>query len=95
MTTMALKDGTMAYRTADGGVVLDRKSHIQSSKTTAESSLMALELAAKRFKGQTLIVEGNQEFQQEIARLAKTRGINIRITAPTNKTKEHTNEAEI
>jgi hypothetical protein len=88
-------DGSLTYNTTDGGLVIDRKSHVQSYRTTAGSSLMALELAAKRFKGQTLIVEGNQAFQQEIARLAKTRGINIRITAPMKKTKEHTNEVEI
>jgi hypothetical protein len=87
--------GALHYNTTDGGLVIDRKNHVQSFRTTAESSLMALELAAQRFKGQTLIVEGNQEFQQEIARLAKTRGINIKITEPMKKTKEHTNEAEI
>jgi len=87
--------GALHYSTADGGLVIDRKNHVQSFRTTAESSLMALQIAAERFKGQTLIVEGNQEFQQEIARLAKTRGINIRIAAPMKKTKEHTSEAEI
>jgi len=87
--------GALHYNTADGGLVIDRKNHVQSFRTTAESSLMALQIAAERFKGQTLIVEGNQAFQQEIARLAKTRGINIRIFAPSKKTKKHTNEAEI
>jgi len=87
--------GALHYNTADGGLVIDRKNHVQSFRTTAESSLMALQIAAERFKGQTLIVEGNQAFQQEIARLAKTRGITIRISEPSKKTKEHTNEVEI
>jgi len=88
-------NGALHYNTTDGGLVIDRKNHVQSFRTTAESSLMALQIAAERFKGQALIVEGNQEFQQEIARLAKTRGITIRISEPAKKTKEHTNEAEI
>lgn len=43
-------DGSLTYNTTDGGLVIDRKTHVQSYRTTAGSSLVALELAAKRFK---------------------------------------------
>ncbi len=73
-------NGSISYNTSDGGLVIDRKSHVQAFKTTAQSSVMALELAAKRFKGQTLVVEGTDAFQKEIARLARLRGIKVKLT---------------
>ena len=69
--------GLMTYRTNDGGFVVDRIRHIQALTTTAESTLLALELAAKRYAGQTLIVEGQDAFKADIARLAAERGIKV------------------
>jgi len=74
--------GAITYATSDGGVVIDRSNHIQCYRASAKASLMALELAATRFKGQTLIIEGQESFQKEIARLAAERGISVRFTAP-------------
>jgi hypothetical protein len=76
------KDGSLSYNTADGGLVIDRKTHVQSFRTTAGSSLMALELASKRFKGQALIVEGQADFQNEVARLAGSHGLDVRFADP-------------
>lgn len=76
------KDGSLSYNAADGGLVIDRKTHVQSFRTTAGSSLIALELAAKRFKGQALIVEGQADFQKEIARLAGAHGLDVRFADP-------------
>lgn len=75
-------DGSLTYNTTDGGLVIDRKSHVQSYRTTAGSSLMALELAAKRFNGQALIVEGQDSFQKEVAQLAGMKNINVRFANP-------------
>ncbi|WP_213539917.1 TraI/MobA(P) family conjugative relaxase [Nitrosospira sp. NRS527] len=75
-------DGSLTYNTTDGGLVIDRKTHVQSYRTTAGSSLVALELAAKRFKGQALIVEGQTEFQQEVAKLAGLHKLNVRFVDP-------------
>lgn len=64
------KDGALTYRTIDGGLVIDRKTYIQSQKSTAGAALVTLEIASKKFIGQKLIVEGTQEFKNEIAKLA-------------------------
>lgn len=66
----ARKDGTMAYHTIDGGMVIDRNTHVQAQKATTGAALVALELSSKRFEGQPLIVEGTPEFRDEVARLA-------------------------
>ncbi|AVT59795.1 hypothetical protein OA04_32730 [Pectobacterium versatile] len=42
----AWKDGTMAYSTIDGGMVIDRKTHVQAQKATTGVALLALELAS-------------------------------------------------
>lgn len=76
------KDGTMAYHTVDGGMVVDRTTHVQAQKATTGAALVALELASKRFEGQDLIVEGTTEFRQEVAQLAGMHGLNVRFVDP-------------
>ncbi|MGU2008101.1 TraI/MobA(P) family conjugative relaxase [Pseudomonas aeruginosa] len=78
----ARKDGTMAYSTIDGGMVIDRKTHVQAQKATTGAALVALELASKRFEGQALIVEGTDEFRLEVAQLAGMHGLNVTFTDP-------------
>lgn len=89
----ARKDGTMAYSTIDGGMVIDRNTHVQAQKATTGAALVALELASKRFDGQPLIVEGTDEFRQEVAQLAGMHGFNVRFADPTmEKTRRETAE---
>lgn len=76
------KNGALTYKCADGGIVIDRKNYVQSFKTTAGAAQLALELAAQRFKGQTLIVEGSEEFKNEVAKLAKLHVIDVRFVIP-------------
>lgn len=78
----ARKDGTMAYSTIDGGMVIDRTTHVQAQKATTGAALVALELASKRFDGQPLVVEGTDEFRQEVAQLAGMHGFNVRFADP-------------
>jgi hypothetical protein len=78
----ARKDGTMAYHTVDGGMVIDRATHVQAQKATTGAALVALELASKRFEGQALIVEGTAGFRQEVAQLAGMHGLNVRFVDP-------------
>lgn len=66
----ARKDGTMAYSTVDGGMVIDRNTHVHAQKATTGAALVALEISSKRFEGQPLIVEGSAAFRDEVARLA-------------------------
>ncbi|EMV4490349.1 TraI/MobA(P) family conjugative relaxase [Klebsiella pneumoniae] len=78
----ARKDGTMAYSTIDGGMVIDRKTHVLAQKATTGAALVALELASKRFEGQALIVEGTDEFRLEVAQLAGMHGLKVTFTDP-------------
>ncbi|EKI3398183.1 relaxase/mobilization nuclease domain-containing protein [Salmonella enterica] len=78
----ARKDGTVAYSTIDGGMVIDRKTHVQAKKATTGAALVALELASKRFEGQALIVEGTDEFRLEVAQLAGMHGLKVTFTDP-------------
>ncbi|HEU4854378.1 MAG TPA: TraI/MobA(P) family conjugative relaxase [Nitrosospira sp.] len=82
------KDGSVAYGTADGGLVIDRKAHVQALRTTAGSTLLALELASKRFAGQALIVEGADEFKAEVARLAALHNIHAGPSRTRSKSQD-------
>ncbi|MEP6606462.1 MAG: TraI/MobA(P) family conjugative relaxase [Nitrosospira sp.] len=73
-------NGSLTYRTPDGGFVIDRKTHVQSLRTTSGAALLALELASKRFKGQSLIIEGTAEFKREVTRLAAVHKIELQVT---------------
>lgn len=79
------RNGDVTYKASDGGIVIDRAKHIQCFKTTARSTELALEIALQRFKGQTLIVEGQENFQKEIAMLAARKGIKIQLSNPEIK----------
>lgn len=77
MKPAARRNGVMTYRTADGGMVIDRKTHIQAQKATAGAALVALTLAAEKFAGQSLIVEGTDAFKADVARLAGLHQIKV------------------
>ena len=95
------KNGHVFYQTYDGGVVIDRSNHVQCFRTTTGAAQFALELAAKRFNGQSLVVEGSEEFKKEVARLANIRRVNVRFADPVieqarkNPPKHKPLEAEI
>jgi hypothetical protein len=74
--------GAITYRSTDGGLVIDRKTHVQCLRTTAGSSQLALEIAAARYKGQVLIVEGQEQFKKDVARLAGTYGVKVKFADP-------------
>lgn len=76
------KDGTISYRTVDGGLVVDRKTSIQALKTTKGSTQLAVEIAAKRYSGQALIVEGQEQFRKDVARLAGAYELQVRFADP-------------
>lgn len=78
----ARKDGAVAYSTIDGGKVIDRKTYVQAQRATTGAALVALSLAEKRFQGQPLIVEGSEQFRQEVAQLAAIHGFAVRFADP-------------
>jgi hypothetical protein len=78
----ARSDGTLAYRTADGGLVLERTTHVKAEKATAGAALVALTLAAERFAGQPLAVQGSEPFRQDVARLAGVHRVQVVLADP-------------
>lgn len=88
----ARKNGTMAYRTIDGGLVLDRATHVQAERATAGAVLVALSLAAERFQGRPLDVRGSDDFRRDVARLAALHRINVTFADPAM---EALREAEV
>jgi hypothetical protein len=78
----ARSDGTLAYRTADGGLVLERTTHVKAEKATAGAALVALTLAAERFAGQPLEVQGSEPFRQDVARLAGVHRVQVVLADP-------------
>jgi len=78
----ARKDGTLAYWTADGGLVLDRSTHVQAQRATAGAAFVALTLAAERFEGQTLDVRGTDQFRHDVAQLAGLHRVNVVFADP-------------
>ena len=75
------KDGTVNYRTQDGGTVQDRKRGVGVAEVTASSALLALIVAAERFD-RPLKVTGTDEFKRAVAVAAATPGVNVRFEDP-------------
>ena len=78
----ARADGSVLYRTADGGIVVDRATHVQARTATTMAAMVALEIAAKRFEGQALDIRGTEEFRTNVAKLAGIHKINVSFTDP-------------
>ena len=71
------KDGSVVYRTVDGGVVIDRSTYVHAQTVTTGAAMVALELAAQKFAGQPLMVEGTAAFRGEVAALAGLHGLPV------------------
>ncbi len=71
------RDGRMIYRVADGGVVMDEAQHVRVSQVTAGAAYLALTLAADRFENRPLVVNGTEDFRQQVATLAAVEGLRV------------------
>lgn len=69
------KHGTMHYELQDGGRVRDTAGAIAVDQRTDAAAALAVVLAAERFGGQALEVEGSQGFRSQVARIAGSRGL--------------------
>jgi hypothetical protein len=76
------KNGAVVYRVKDGGLVVDETDAVRVEELTAHAAFLALSLASERFAGQALIVEGSDEFKQQIARLAGSKRLDVRFADP-------------
>ena len=77
-----LRGGRVIYRVKDGGVVWDEASGISVPSVTEASTVLALSLANERFAGKAVIVEGTDEFKQQVAKLSALEGLSIRFADP-------------
>lgn len=64
------KNGELFYRIQDGGTVTDEKAQIRVDNPTAGAAFLALSLAAERFEGQALTVQGSDDFKRQIVEFA-------------------------
>ncbi len=76
------KKGHVTYRWHDGGVVVDRGDHVQCLVNSANSMRFSLDLAVSKFGKQTLLVEGQAGFQQDVAWIANEKKIKVILAKP-------------
>ncbi|MFY9640107.1 MAG: TraI/MobA(P) family conjugative relaxase [Rhodomicrobium sp.] len=76
--TILLKDanpqiragGQVHYKTADGGALTDEAARVRVDKTSYQAAFLALSLAAERFSGQALLIEGTEAFKDQATQIA-------------------------
>jgi len=64
------RDGRVIYRTEDGGLVSDEARQVRVPQTTTAAAFLALSLASERFGHRPLVVNGSDEFRNQVARVA-------------------------
>ncbi|WLT40233.1 hypothetical protein NON20_23875 (plasmid) [Synechocystis sp. B12] len=76
------KRGRQVYQLADGGRVVDASQGVRVAKTTDAAAFLALELAAKRYAGQALVIEGSDAFKRAVIRTAAAKGLAVTFKEP-------------
>jgi hypothetical protein len=71
------KNGDLAYQLGDGGVVTDEKERIRIDRLSYQAVLTALSLGERRFRGQTLALDGTASFKRQAAEVAAALRLNI------------------
>lgn len=76
------KHGRARYAVGDGGEVCDHRAGVEVTRTTDAAIFLALTLAAQRYEGQALIVDGSDEFKTRVARVAGGKGMAVAFADP-------------
>lgn len=76
------KNGDIVYNVRDGGQVTDRATEVRTDKTSAGAVFLALSLAADRFVGRSLVIDGSDAFKAEVVQAAAVRGLDVRFSNP-------------
>lgn len=71
------KAGTVVYDVADGGRVRDTKRGVAVDAPTDAAAFLGLVLAAERYRGQALAVQGSGAFKDQLAALAGEKGLAV------------------
>lgn len=78
----AAKNGDMVYQLADGGKVTDRAQEVRADRSTASAAFLALSLAADRYAGQPLVIDGSDAFKAAVIEVASLRGFDVTFADP-------------
>lgn len=76
------RNGELVYHVRDGGRVTDAADHVRVDELTVGAAFLALSLAAERFAGRALKVEGSDAFKAQIAALAAMKGLDVWFDDP-------------
>ena len=76
------RGGRVIYRTEDGGLVFDEARQVRVSLTTTAAAFLALSLASERFGPRPLVVNGSDEFRNQVARVAGIEGVGVTFADP-------------
>ena len=79
---VATKNGDMIYRLADGGKVTDRANEVRADRATTAAAFLALSLAADRYGGQPLVIDGADAFKAAVIEVAAIRGFDVTFADP-------------
>lgn len=71
------KSGTVHYAVADGGMVKDTTEGVRVDKPTDAAAFLGLLVAADKYAGQALIIDGSAAFRAQVARLAGEKGLRV------------------
>ena len=73
----AQRNGDLVYDVRSGGRVIDTKNLVRVDEISEGSAFLALAIAAERFKGRSLRIDGSVEFQNAVVAAAVTNGFNV------------------
>lgn len=82
LTPTAAKNGDLVYVLKDGGQITDRAGEVRSDKASAQAAFLALSLAADRFVGQPLIIQGSDAFKAAVIEVSALRGFDVTFADP-------------
>ncbi len=76
------KSGAVVYNVADGGRVKDTRNGVKVEASTDAAAFLGLVLAADRYAGQALVVQGSTAFKEQLAAVAGAKNLDIRFADP-------------
>lgn len=82
LTPTAAKNGDLVYVLKDGGQITDRAGEVRSDKASAQAAFLALSLAADRFVGQPLVIQGSDAFKAAVIEVSALRGFDVTFADP-------------
>ena len=77
------KLGAVTYAVHDGGRIRDEKAGVRVQSRSDAATFLALSLAAQRYAGQALIVNGSAAFKAHVASVAAQRGLAVQFADPS------------